>query len=183
MKIILATPLYPPEISYASFYVKELARALSNRHEIIVLTYGYIPEKVKNVKIYTVNKNSPFFIRIPLYFLFLWRISSGADVIYVQNGVSVELPAVIMSILKSTPLFLAISDMKAHLNTSKNQIMKFIENLARKQAILVVKNLPMKKPTISPFVSKNEKDWAQYEASWSDHINHLEDIFKNGKKL
>ena len=130
MKIILATPLYPPEISNTASYVKELAKILSSKHEIIVLTYGYMPEKVRGVRIYTINKNKPLPVRLFLYFLALWQISKGTDIIYAQNGASVELPIAIISMLRRIPVVLSFSDSEAYLRASQKGIMRFIEKIA-----------------------------------------------------
>ena len=183
MKITLATPLYPPEISDAASYVKELAKILSSKHEIVVLTYGYMPEKVKGVRIYTINKNNPLPIRLFLYFLALWKTSKGADVIYAQNGASVELPITIISMLRKVPVVLSFSDSEAHLRTSQKGIMKLIENLAMKKSVSAVKSFPMRRPIISPFKPRDKNEWYQYETSWVEHVNYLEKLFKNGRKI
>src|SRR3989344_3161628 len=148
MKIILATPLYPPEISNTASYVKELAKILSSKHEIIVLTYGYMPEKVRGVRIYTINKNKPLPVRLFLYFLALWQISKGTDIIYAQNGASVELPIAIISMLRRIPVVLSFSDSEAYLRASQKGIMRFIENLVIKKSASVVKDVPVRKPII-----------------------------------
>ena len=61
--------------------------------------------------------------------------------------------------------------------------MRFIENLAIKKSVSVVKNIPMRKPMISPFEPRDENEWRQYETSWAEHVNYLEKIFKNGRKI
>ena len=183
MKIIIATPLYPPEISGTATYVKELAKHLSGKHEVIIVAYGHIPEKVNGVKIYTINKNRPIFIRLVAYTLSLWQIYRGVDIIYSQNGASVELPIIIVSIFTGIPIVFSISDIMAHERASRGGILGFIENLALKKSVSIVKNFPIKKPIIYPFEPKNKNEWDKYESSWTEHINSLEKIFKNGRKI
>ena len=74
MKIILTAPMYPPETAKPALYVKELAKRLKEKkHEIVVITYSNIPEKVPGVRIVAINKRLPLPIRLFLFVIALMR--------------------------------------------------------------------------------------------------------------
>ena len=106
MKIVLATPLYPPEIGGPATYTKELAERLRDAHDITIVAYASTSENITGVKLLTVSKRRPLGVRLPKFFWTLMRASRGADVIYVQNAVAAGLPAVIVGKLLRIPVVL-----------------------------------------------------------------------------
>src|SRR5438105_15127744 len=92
MKIVLASPLYPPDIAQPAPYIKELAMRLRARHSVALVVYGELPEKVDGVKIVSVSKRLPLIIRLIKFMFALARACADADVIYAENGASIELP-------------------------------------------------------------------------------------------
>ncbi|HUD02684.1 MAG TPA: glycosyltransferase family 4 protein [Candidatus Paceibacterota bacterium] len=106
MKIILATPMYPPEMDGVAAYSKELAERLRNAHDITIVAYASTSENIAGVKLLTVSKRRPLGVRLPKFFWTLMRASRGADVIYVQNAVAAGLPAVIVGTLLHIPVVL-----------------------------------------------------------------------------
>lgn len=106
MRILLATPLYPPEIGGPATYAKELALRLSGEHEVTIVAFADSPEEVKGVKLVTVSKKLPVFLRLPLFFFSLVRHAKNVDVIYVQNAVAAGLPAVFAGAFLHKPVVL-----------------------------------------------------------------------------
>ena len=106
MKIILATPLYPPEIGGPATYTKELAELLKSDHEITIVAFASTSEKVPGTKLVTVSKRRLLPIRLIKFTWALWREARQADVIYVQNAVAAGLPALIAGKLSHTPIVL-----------------------------------------------------------------------------
>lgn len=104
MKIILATPLYPPETSDTAIYVKELAKQISDKHEIIIVAYASVSEKITNAKLITISKRTSLPLRLIKYFIELLKSSRNADVIYAQNSVAVCLPAILVGFLRNVPI-------------------------------------------------------------------------------
>ncbi len=104
MKIILATPLYPPEIGGPATYIKELAERLRDKHEIVIVAYASTSEKIAGTKLVTVSKRRPLPIRLLKFTYVLYKAARGADVIYVQNAVAAGLPAVIVKLLTGVPV-------------------------------------------------------------------------------
>ncbi len=106
MKIVLATPLYPPEIGGPATYVKELAHKLRDEHEVTIVAYASTSEKVPGTTLITVSKRRALPVRLAKFTYELWRVSRRADVVYVQNAVAAGLPAVIVRLLTRTPVVL-----------------------------------------------------------------------------
>lgn len=106
MKIVLATPLYPPEIGGPATYTKELAERLRDEHEIIIVAYATTSEKIEGAELVTISKQRPLPIRLIKFTWELWRASRTADIIYVQNAVAAGLPAALVGLLTGTPVIL-----------------------------------------------------------------------------
>ena len=104
MKIVLATPLYPPEIGGPATYVKELAERLRDKHEIVIVAYASTSEKIEGTTLITVSKRRRLPVRLLKYTYVLWKAARDADVIYVQNAVAAGLPAVIVGRLRRVPV-------------------------------------------------------------------------------
>jgi hypothetical protein len=198
MKITLATPLYPPDIAEPASYIKELAKRISEKHEITIVTYGKLPEKINNVNIVMINKHLPLLARLFLYLVSLVRAAKKTDIIYAQNGPATELPSAVAAVLTKKKLILRFGDNLA-LNRSQNKkIFYFTKAIAektakfiitadiskterqKKQKLITLKN-PLPRPEIIPFEQKPEKQINEYEKSWHEHINELEKIFQNAK--
>lgn len=113
MRILIVSALYPPDIAEPAPYVKELARRLAGDHTITVLAYNHIPEQVGGVHIVTVPKNAPLPIRLFRFFRALYTLVRDADVVYAQNGPSVELPFFFVSLLRRAKIILYLSDATA----------------------------------------------------------------------
>jgi glycosyltransferase involved in cell wall biosynthesis len=117
MKIIIATPLFPPEIEDIASYSKDIAMYLKDKYQVQILTYAGQIEEVEGLEIFTINKRQVIFFRIWQYFIKLLKLAKQADLIYVQNSVAVSLPAILVKIF-----------------TGKKVIINFIEDEALKRA-------------------------------------------------
>jgi len=107
MKILMATPLYPPEIGGPATYTKELAERLRDSHEIKILAYtARNPEHIDGVKLIFVDKLKFLPYRLFRFFMAAYNSSKGMDVIYVQNAVAAGLPAVLAGKLRGIPVVL-----------------------------------------------------------------------------
>ena len=104
MKIILATPLYPPEIGGPATYIKELCERINKTHEIVVVAYANNALPQPGVKLIAVSKKQPLAVRLFKYFLALWKAAKEADLIYAQSAVAAGLPAALVACLRNQPL-------------------------------------------------------------------------------
>jgi len=118
MKIILTTPLFPPEIAEPAPYVKELAKKLSKKHDIRILTYANQTEKVAGVQIINIKKNQHLLGRLFNFTKTLYQNAKEADIIYTQNAIAVSLPVVIVKTLRKIPIIIRYSEDEA-LNRSR----------------------------------------------------------------
>ncbi len=181
MKIVIATPLYPPDIAEPAPYVKELAARISTQHLVTVVTYGALPEKIPGVRIVAVSKRQPLPFRIFEYTFALLRASLKTDIIYSENGASVELPAVIVSTLLRKPLILHIGDRRAHEKAPSSEFLSFIEKLTIRRSQKTLTETPPPRPEILPFVPRPDVELATFESSWASHLQELENIFSYAK--
>lgn len=181
MKIVLATPLYPPDVAESAAYVKELAARLRNKYTVTIVAYGRLPEKIEGVDIIAVDKRRPLPIRLLAYTLNLLKAVGAADVLYVENGASVELPAAFVSLLTSTPLILHIGDQRAHEWAKHAILLRYIEALVMWRAKKVIIESPVTRPEILPFKPYPEGAFETYERSWKTHLEMLNGILYHGR--
>lgn len=106
MKIILATPVYPPEFGGPATYTKGLALKLRDTHEIVIVAYASTAEIIPGTTLFVASKQRPLLLRLLKFSFDLFRASRGADVIYVQNAMAAGLPAVLVGILRGIPVVL-----------------------------------------------------------------------------
>ena len=175
MRIVLATPLYPPDIAEPAPYIKELARRLAIEHEVVITTYGRFVEPLPGVRFVRVDKRHLLPFRLIRFFLSLMREIRTADLLYLENGPSVELPAVAASVLTGTPLILHIGDETADARASAGGLLSFIQSLARKRARRVIETRPGSKPEIIPFLPRPAEKEAAYQLAWERHIAEVKE--------
>lgn len=174
MKILLLTPLFPPDTGDPAPYVKELATRL-HTHEVTALMYGRLPESVPNVTIVTVDKRQWLPLRLFKYTAALWLNSKTAELIIVNNAPSTELPALLVSFLRSRKMLLCASDPIAT-SAAQSGIYKIIHRLLNRRCLKTIV-LPSggiyKKPEVLPFVQNDEHEHTRREAWWNTHIIEL----------
>ncbi|MFH1178309.1 MAG: glycosyltransferase family 4 protein [bacterium] len=106
VKIILATPVYPPEIGGPATYTKELAKRLRDTHEVVIVAYASTSELIEGTTLFVASKRRPLPVRLLKYFILLFKASRGADFIYVQNAMAAGFPAVMVHLIRGIPLVL-----------------------------------------------------------------------------
>ncbi len=106
MKIIIATPLFPPEIESIATYSRDLAEHLKNKHQVQILAYAGQVEAIPGVTIYTIDKKQPLFFRIFNYFIKLNKLARSADYILAVNAVASGLPAILVKIFTKKPVII-----------------------------------------------------------------------------
>lgn len=96
MKVLIATPLYPPEIGGPATYTKMLETELP-AHGVAVVVVSF----------HTV-RHFPKLIRHMVYMVKLFRATRDVDVILALDPVSVGLPAAIVSLVRAKPLVVKV---------------------------------------------------------------------------
>ena len=180
MKIVVTTPLYPPDIEEEAAYSKEAAKRLAEKHHVTVVAYTRLPEKIPGVEVISVSKRQPIFLRVPKYTYALLRAARGADLIYVQNGVSVELPVVLVSFVTRAQIVLHIADPAAHARAKKSLLLNLIQQLAFSRSKNIFVDMPVRKPEILPFEPHPTEALSTYEDSWREHLQRLGHILRHG---
>lgn len=171
MRIVLATPLYPPEITDAAAYAKELARRLSKDHEVTVVAYAHLPEPIPGVTVVAIEKRRPLLSRLFSFRNALARALQDADVVLAVNGASVELPLLLVSRRQSVPLVFCTADRAAHERAG------FLERFVSSQADRIVSDFPSHRPEILPLAPRPTEELAAYERSWDTHLAELSRLF------
>lgn len=200
MRILLVTPLYPPDIAEPAPYVKELAVRLCDTHEITILAYNHIPEKINGVRIISIEKYMPLLARLITFMRILYSEAKRADIVYVQNGPSTELPLVFVSLLVRTPCILRLGDETALKHGATTRAYRALLLLAVRYARVVVTHRrtseythhiiplhdkksselsrPLPRPEILPFAPFPHDSISAYKSSWDQHLTELESLYK-----
>lgn len=197
MRILLVTPLYPPDIAGPAPYVKELATRLDGAHTVTILAYSHIPEIVPGVAIVTVEKRFPTLVRMSIFAWKLLTLQKEADVVYIQNGPSVEVPFALISLFSHVPSVLRLGDMVALTHAAQNTLfhMILVAAMRRARLFIIPEQIPSKietltldalfspkcvriqnpdiRPEIHPFHEYPQSAFLAYEASWEKHITSL----------
>jgi len=181
MKILIVTPLFPPDTAPSAQYTKELAKRLSTEHEVTVLLYGYLPETVPGVTLINIDKRRISPLRVWYFMQRLMGQAALADAILIQNGPSVELPCLFSLRFKTTPIILMESDVPALTRVQKRPNFQYIHEQLRKRVKAVfTKNetWPLERPTIHPLKPSPEKEFVAWEKSWEQHLAKLSTLLK-----
>lgn len=177
MRIVIATPLYPPETAKSALYIKELVKRLAKKNQIKLVIYGHRPEKIPRVAFVCVEKALPLFFRMLGFTIALWKAALKADLIYIENGASVELPAGLIALFTRRPLIIHAGDIIASRKAGKNLLFKYIKRFAALKAQGVIDDCPLPRPEIIPFRPKPQTEFAKYEKSWKKHLKILKNAF------
>ncbi len=198
MRILIVTPLYPPDIAGSALYVKELATRLSARHSVTILTYGHLPEAIPNVHIVSVEKSQPLLTRLVHFTRACMREQAEADVVLVENGPSVELPLFLTCLSRKANMLFHLYDETAlcHATTSYQYRLPFLlarwcathlmvhresrysTHLVKKaDSRLTTLTRPLARPEILPLESYPEAPMADYKKSWENHLAELTTLF------
>lgn len=82
MKVLIVTPIFPPERRGPATYCFELCQKIPSK----VITFTKNPVEVKNVEIFSVPTSGGTFIRQIRLFRLICRIGDDCDLIYAQGA-------------------------------------------------------------------------------------------------
>jgi hypothetical protein len=193
MRILLVTPLYPPDIAELAPYVKELATRLAPTHTVTILTYGHLPEVIAGVAINAIEKSSILPVRLFRFLIALKKHAEHTDVIYTQNGPSVELPILLFSFISHMPLYLRIGDRVSLKNSLRHTVLKklLMHTMRRARTVFIHRSddgadalvetcshihsmlRPDSRPEILPFAEFPKEAFTCFEKSWDTHVTEL----------
>jgi len=202
MRILIATPLYPPDIAEPAPYVKELAQRLLFKHHITILTYNYIPEIIPGVHIISIPKYAILPIRLIRYTYKFWSEARKVDYVYIQNGPSTELPLIFISFFIKARCILRLGDEASLTHALKNIYRKTLLRLALHRADFVITHCnsspcttklkemisgitsydiprPLPRPEILPFVPYPTLAFELHNRTWQEHIHDIQNLLEN----
>lgn len=106
MKIVLATPIFPPESGGPGTYTCVIAERLSRAHNVVVVTYSDNPTPLPFARVVAIHKSQRVISRLWKYTFALIHELRDADVVYAQNAVASGFPAVIAGMLRRKPVII-----------------------------------------------------------------------------
>lgn len=198
MKILLVTPLFPPDTAPLAVYTKTLATQLSITNDVTVLQYGCLPESVENVKFISLDKRAPTILRLLKCTYALMKIRTHFDIIYVQNGPSVEIPLFLLHLLTNTPYIIRLGDQQALNRSCAHKLHRTIFKKVLEDADAVIMpptfsseciqvthgtiiDDPHEKPEILPYDPYPTRALSSYDDSWKAHIDALLVLFEHAR--
>jgi glycosyltransferase involved in cell wall biosynthesis len=106
MRVIFATPIYPPEVGGPATYTVDLAERMRGEHHITIVAYADGAEPVPSTHLVSISKKQTLPIRLVRFYEALLREAKQADLIYAQNAVAAGLPAVLVGRRLNKPVIL-----------------------------------------------------------------------------
>lgn len=171
MRVVIATPLYPPDTAPQAVYVKELARRLSIEHTVTVVAYGSYPEQIPGVDIIAVSKRHAKPLRLLAFAWALYRATRTADILYAENGPSVELPVWLLTLLPHPKLVVHMGDPHAATRAEISASHRLLLRGMTKRATHVETSTPLVRPEILPLQPRPDLELRTYEDSWRQHVS------------
>lgn len=196
MRIIIVTPLYPPDIAPLAVYTKELARRLAPRADVTVIAFTTLPETLLGVRVIAVPKHIPLPLRLAALCIILAKEIRKDDIVFAQNGPSIELPLLVTSFVRHLKFFFRISDPVGYTYAQSHRRTQYVQRMLMQRARLVMVDplliphtkftaratpltTPDSRPEILPFAPYPTEALTAFEQSWDTHIQTLLHIFTN----
>lgn len=105
MRILLLSPIYPPDIGGPATYAQELSERLTPEHTLTVIAYTTnTAVSYGSARLIQISKSAPLVMRLFAFFRAAYQEGKNADVIYAQNPVAAGLPAVLAGMLIRKPV-------------------------------------------------------------------------------
>lgn len=174
MKILVLSPLFPPDVGSPAPYVKELLYRL-RAHEAEALIYGYLPESVPGVSITAIDKRTWVIRRLISYTRAIIRSRAKVDLIILNNAPSTELPMFLVSLFTPNTIVLCESDPLAYKISNKGLytlLHKLTVRYVKKIVVLPEETL-YKTPEKLPYNSVDSEVAQRQDAWWTAHIKEL----------
>lgn len=87
MKILISTPLFPPEISYPAAFSKNFAKHLAScGYDVVVATFSDFPEQIEGLKVVHVKKSHNLFLRLIKFYYVMVRSVRGVDLVILKQA-------------------------------------------------------------------------------------------------
>lgn len=174
MKILILSPLFPPDTGAPALYVKELASRLQATAKTTLLVYGHLPEAVPGATICSVDKRAILPIRIA-HFTKALLTEEQPDLMVVNNAPSTELPLFLVSLFRKTRFVLLLSDVRAT-KASQHGFYRILHAVIKKRATKIIQ-LPdesiYQKMEKLPFAEFDVQREADRNVWWEAHLKQF----------
>lgn len=166
MHIVIATPLFPPDVEESAVYVKALAQQLARTHTVSVVCFTPIPESIPLVTIHSIPKGLSHISRIRTFSKTLHVVSKDADILVIENGPSTEVAALLCWIKKPAhTIVFDVSDTRAVTAQTKSLFKQILAYAVSKAATVVIDEKLLDRPERFPFSNPPLALFAAYEES------------------
>lgn len=105
-KLVIATPIFPPESGGPGTYTCAIAEKLYPKYECVIITYSDAPSPLAHTRVIAIRKSQNLLFRWCKYTVALFRELRTADIVYAQNAVASGFPAVIAGMLLRKPVII-----------------------------------------------------------------------------
>ncbi len=102
-----------------------------------------------------------------------------SDLIFIENGSSVELPLLLLSFFIKKPFILHVGDVDATISCNKKIFRSILYRTLQKRVRHTIFERPCEKPEILPFDPYPNKEIEEYEKSWHTHILEIHKILNS----
>ena len=177
LKILILSPLFPPDVGAPAPYTKELLRRFMG-HEVTALIYGYLPESVPHVKVTAIDKRTWVVRRLIAYTKALVNARKDVDLIILNNAPSVELPLLLVSLFNKNTIMLCESDPLAYKASSKGlyRILHGLMVRRCKKVVVLPEEAVYMTPERLPFETIDTEVIQKQDTWWKNHCIELTTI-------
>lgn len=110
MKILITTPLFPPELHHPAHFSKNLATHLSRHHTVDLLVYSDNPESLLVGKVINIPKKKNLFLKIPIFIKKSYDVLKNADVVILNQAGFFSLLAFLLAKLLSKKIIVKMKE-------------------------------------------------------------------------
>ena len=183
MRIALVSTLFPPDVDETAQYTKELAGRLTAADQVTLLVYGFLPESIANASIIAVDKRRNLPLRLGQMWYQLMKAARVHDILIIENGPSIELPALLTTFLSRTPIIFLVSDARAQEQSKRHPLFSFLYQSLQKRSkrtFNIAATLPsLERPLVHPLHPYPTTAMESYEQAWATHTTELQQHLKN----
>lgn len=124
MKLLITTPIFPPEVRGPATYVWNLSRKLAERgDQVVIITFTPSPQKLSGARIISVPQSGNFLTRQSRLFTAIFKEGKATDLIYSQGADVVGLASVVAGkLLHKKVVIKFVGDLSVELARDNNKM-------------------------------------------------------------
>jgi hypothetical protein len=180
MRVLILTPLFPPDVSPAAVYAKRLTMSLSAVPALIVTVvhYGQFPEKAGEATLVSVKKDTGIPQRLLSFTKRIWLLRHH-DLIIILNGPSVEVPYLLISPFSRGQHLYIKNDLSA--SQAQRWLLKILHILVQRRVAKTITPTTdlLTPPFLHPLDEATKTAHAAFITSWEHHMATITKLCQN----